>query len=462
MKTKIDIVISHIKEQIDNKKLISGSRLPSVRQLAKKLGFSVSTVVEAYARMQAELIIESRAGSGYYVSGVSEIPVLESVVQYEREIDPLWISRQSLEAKNEIYKPGCGWLPSDWMSETSVRKGLKQALKLDSRFLTDYPAPQGHSGLRKTIAQRKKNQDIHVNMNQILLTDSGTQAIDLVFRHLLNAGDVILVDDPCYFNFQALIKVHQLQYIAVPFTENGPDLHAFEKALQLKPKLYLTNSGIHNPTGACLSIQHAYQIAKMAEQANLVIIEDDIFADFEFIAAPRYAALAGFQHVIQIGSFSKTLSASIRTGYIISHQDQIEELINLRIATNFSCNHLNAEIIYHILNDTNYIKSIERLKIRLNKAMKETINKLEKYHILPWTIPKAGLFLWCHLPENIDAAELSKFCLKHGVILAPGNSFSHSSGASQFMRFNIAQMMHQKIFDVIEAGIHHCLDHDAR
>ncbi len=87
-----------------------------------------------------------------------------------------------------------------------------------------------------------------------MLTESGTQAIDLICRFLLEAGDTVIVDDPCYFNFHALLKAHRINIVSVPYTPHGPDLEIFQSVLaEHSPRLYITNSGIHNPTGAVLS-----------------------------------------------------------------------------------------------------------------------------------------------------------------------------------------------------------------
>src|SRR3546814_14949317 len=123
---------------------------------------------------------------------------------------------------------------------------------------------------------------VYASPEQIMLTESGTQAIDLICRFLLEPGDTVLVDDPCYFNFHALLKAHRVRAVGVPYTPNGPDIEAFESAIrEHSPRLYITNSGIHNPTGAVLSPVIAHRLLKLADTAALVIAQDDRFADFE-------------------------------------------------------------------------------------------------------------------------------------------------------------------------------------
>ena len=108
--------------------------------------------------------------------------IAEHHVQYDREINPLWISRQSLDANEETLKPGCGWLPPEWMPESSLRKALKHAAKSSLKMLVEHPVPHGHMGLRQWIARKNNQYEIQVEPSQILITDSGTQSIDLIFR----------------------------------------------------------------------------------------------------------------------------------------------------------------------------------------------------------------------------------------------------------------------------------------
>ncbi len=98
----------------------------------------------------------------------------------------------------------------------------------------------------------------------------------------------MLVDDLCYFNFHALLRAHRAEIISVPYTPSGPDLTLFEQAItEHKPRIYITNSALHNPTDATLSPVVTHRLLKLAELSEMTIIEDDIFADFEVEASPR-------------------------------------------------------------------------------------------------------------------------------------------------------------------------------
>lgn len=453
--TRINAVMDEIQSKIASRTYLPGNRLPSVRAQAQMMKVSVSTVVEAYERLMAEGIITSRKGAGFYVNGpVAPFALTQIGPKLDREVDPLWISRQSLETDNTVLKPGCGWLPSSWLYETGMRRALRNLAKANTLELAEYATPLGHPALRQLLSRKLMNTGIEVSPEQIMTTESGTDAIDLICRFLLESGDTVLVDDPCYFNFHALLKAHRVRVISIPYMQNGPNLDLFESALkEYSPRLYITNSAIHNPTGAVLSPVTAHKLLKLIDNTDLIVIEDDIFADFESTPAPRLASFDGLSRVIQIGSFSKTVSASLRCGYIIARKDWIEDLVDLKIATSFGGGRLAEEVILMTLTDSGYRKHMEKVRLRLADEMLKTVSKLKAIGIEPWLIPQAGMFLWCSLPEGIEATIIARACLKKGVILAPGNAFSQSLSASGFLRFNVAQCTDDRIFEILKKAL---------
>ncbi|MBB6357316.1 DNA-binding transcriptional MocR family regulator [Aminobacter aganoensis] len=453
--TRIETVMGQIKRRIAAHSLTPGSKLPSIRAQAKTSAVSISTVVEAYNRLVAEGAIVSHPGSGFYVANQTAPLALSEVgPKLDRAIDPFWVSRQSLEANEDAHKPGCGWLPPEWMPEASLRRGLRALSKAAGTSLAEYGSPLGLPPLRQLIARRMADKGIESSPDQIILTESGTQAIDLLCRFLIEPGDTVLVDDPCYFNFQALLRAHRVQIVSVPYTSVGPDIELFAATLiQHRPRLYITNSAVHNPTGATLSPVVAHRVLMLAEQHGLTIIEDDIFADFEHVAGPRLAAFDGLNRVIHIGSFSKTLSASARCGFIAAKTDWIEGLVDLKIATTFGGGRLAAELVLSVLGDSGYRKYLEALRTRLTRARFDVGARLREMGIEPVVEPQAGMFLWCRLPGPRDATEVARAALAEGIVLAPGNAFSPAQTAGDLMRFNVSQFSNPKVFALLHDAL---------
>ncbi len=448
--TRTEALMEQVRARIATRALGPGDRLPSVRRFAAMANVSPSTVVEAYDRLAAEGLIRARRGAGFYVTGASAPPLslAETGAPREQAVDPFWVSKQSLDAEPAASKPGCGWLPADWMPEAALRRSLRGLARADAASLTDYGGTRGSLALRRHLLARLAEEGVEAALDQIVLTGSGTQAIDLICRLMLRPGDTVLVDDPCYFNFQALLRAHQVRIVGAPYTRTGPDVAAFERALgEEKPRLYVTNSAIHNPTGATLSPQTAHRLLSAAAAHDLTIVEDDIFADFEPALSPRLAALDGLDRVIRIGSFSKTISASVRCGHIAARKDVIDGLIDLQVATSFGGpSPVATEMIAGVLSGGSYRKHMEELRRRLTRARRTVGERLDRLGFELWTEPRGGFYLWSRLPQGLDSAAVARAAMGENVVLAPGNVFSVSQTAGGFMRFNVAQMAEEKIF----------------
>lgn len=451
--TLVTTVMDGVQQRIDSRSLVSGAKLPSIRSLADSMSVSKSTVVEAYDRLTASGVISARRGSGFYVAGhAPPLSIADVGPRLDRAIDPIWVMRQSLETSGAALRPGCGWLPRSWLPEASLRTNLRRLARQDKTQLAGYGTPPaGFVPMRQYLAARAGERGIAVTPEQIILTDSGTHAIDLALRFLIKPGDVVLVDDPCYFNFTAMLRAHRAEVIGVLRTASGPDLDDFARVLtKHKPRLYVTNSAFHNPTGSVIKASVVHRILKLAEQHDLLIIEDDIFADFEREPAPRFATLDGLHRVIHIGSFSKTVSASIRCGYIAARAEWIEQLVDLKLATTFGSSPFAAELLHGVVANTTYRRHLRSLHDRLANSMGETARRLTQAGLTPKSDPIGGLFLWAQLPNKLEAAEVAQRALTQNVVLAPGNVFSVSQSCKSMLRFNVSQSLNPRIFDVLQ------------
>jgi len=452
--TLTEAVVAGISAAIAARRLLPGARLPSIRRLAGREGLSKSTVVEAYDRLVAAGRIVSRPGAGFFVATAARAEIGDPVPTLERDIDPKWVMRSVLELDDDVLKPGCGWLPAEWMEGSGLRKALRALARDPAARLFDYAHPLGFPPLRRVLAQRAAERGITVAPHHVLLTDSGSAAIDLALRLTVRAGETVFVDDPCYYNFRAKLALYGARIVGIPFRPDGPDPEIFAReAALLRPVAWITNSGPHNPTGWRISAAVAHRLLSIAGAHDIAVIEDDVFGDFESRPAPRLAALDGLDRVILLGSFSKTLSSATRCGFMMARGERIERLTDLKLATTFVNDDLAAQLVHRMLIDGTYRKHVDNLRRRLAAARDRVARELEGVGLRPLIEGEAGLFLWAELPDGVDAVEVSRFAASEGIVMAPGNVFSPSQSAGRYLRFNVAHSGHRRIFEVLAAAL---------
>ena len=253
-----------------------------------------------------------------------------------------------------------------------------------------------------------------------------------------------------------MLKAHRAKVIGVPYTPNGPDLERFAEALsEHRPRLYITNSALHNPTGAVLSPVIAHRLLKLAEQHDLTIIEDDIFADFEHEPAPRLAAFDGLDRVVHIGSFLQITVGiySLRLYSCAARLDRRAGGYSVSLHPS-AAGDWRAELVLFMLKDGSYRKHMDALRTRLAESMGETVAKLKPLGLSAMDRTAAvACFYGANCRKARTPQKLRRRGLAEGVIFAPGNVFSQSQSANSYMRFNVAQCTDPHIFTVLESAL---------
>lgn len=436
----VEQIVQGISHKIEHRILRSGIKVPSIRQFADQHGVSRFTVVQAYDRLVATGHLLSRKGSGFYV-GKSELSEeLQSACQLDRADDILWLLRQALKDGQHRYQPGCGWLPAEWLDTQGMQRCLRQLSRQPGAHLVEYGQAAGYPPLRQSLQLRLEEAGIRAQTSQIITCHGASHGLDLVSRLLLRSGDTVLVDDPAYFNLFGQLSLFGVEVLAVPRLSDGPDLDALEELLQSsKPRMFITTSVLQNPTSSCISPAKSYELLKLAELHNFYIIEDDVYGDLHPNPPPRLAALDQLKRVIYISSFSKTISASLRVGYIACGQQLANELVDLKLLTQLTTSEIGERAIYHTLSEGLYRKHVRRVLARLEAARDYAIPALESLGFEVFGQPEYGMFVWAKIPPcQYNGLELTDLALKQDVVLAPGNIFHPDVRSSNCMRFNVA------------------------
>lgn len=421
---------------ITQQRLRPGTRLPSIRTLARNLAVSPSCVIEAYDRLVASGWLEARHGTGFFVAERKPGLEQDQAQAWGEAVDGSW--RQFREGHDELLKLGCGWLPSAWRAGDELAQAIRQVSRSHPEALFDYCPPLGLASLRLQLHKRLARLDIPAGTERILTTQGASHALDLLVRTLLRPGDAVLVESPGYYNLFNLLRQHQVRMLPVPRTPSGPDLNALQRLLaEHRPRCLFVNSLYHNPTGTSLTPKVAYRLLELAREHDLRIVEDDIYADFQDGPATRLATLDSEQRVIYMASFSKTLSSALRVGYLVADPALVARLAELKMVTGIGTSRFAEQVVGQMLANGSYRKSMQRLRLRLGQHMAKLLGQLEAYGWEVFCEPYGGMFVWARAP-GLDYARLERIALDNAVLLTPGSAFDHQGASSDWLRINVA------------------------
>jgi histidinol-phosphate/aromatic aminotransferase/cobyric acid decarboxylase-like protein len=268
-----------------------------------------------------------------------------------------------------------------------------------------------------------------------------TQALDLVAREFTRPGDTIFVDDPAWFLMFGSFAAMGLKVVGIPRLADGPDLAQLASLAALhRPKLYVINSVLHNPSSTSLSAAKAFQVLRIAEEHGITIVEDDIYCDLHpgsaVQPATRLAALDQLQRVIYLGGFSKSMAANLRVGFIATSPEWAQRLCDRKMLATLTTSDIGERVVYKILSEGLYRKHIDRIRARLDGVRAKTVRQMEKVGLTVDVAPPAGMFVW--VDAGMDTNVLAERAMAEGLLLAPGSLFSPSQLPSTRMRLNVA------------------------
>ncbi|PTB19887.1 GntR family transcriptional regulator [Trinickia symbiotica] len=448
-------IIEHFHRLIAEGKLQSGMKVPSIRSFAESHGVSVSTVVDAYDRLVADGSLVPRQNSGFFVRSFQHASYLnpETVAKESTSFDSLWMLNRIWQNHSAEINPGCGWLPPRWLDEEGLRRTLRNMAVHSAGSMTGYGVPKGYLPLRWKISDCLNHQEIYCPPEQVLMTSGAAHALSLLIHHLIKPGDTVFVDSPGYSLLFAHLKRIGVDIVGVPLTPTGPDLATFTELLaKHQPKAYFTNPRLHNPTGISCSPATAHKILQLAAKHDFLIVEDDVCADIDASARRPLASLDQLERVIYVGSFSKTISPSLRVGYIAAHPDLIEDLAQLKMAMGLTSSEIGERIVYQVLIDGRHRKHLKGLREQLANAQCSARQKLAEAGLIMFNQAPEGIFVWARHPRYEDSRALSSRALDKDIYLAPGHLFTHHEEPTPWLRFNVSYCDNNALFEFLAAA----------
>jgi len=434
----VDQIAERITKLVQHGQLAPGTRLPSIRKLAKLIGASPFTVVDAYDRLVARGLIESRAGRGFFVTRqrqATSLAAIEALPGSESEV----LALTHLCMSSALIAAGSGFLPENWLLEATPSTVLTR-LSRGRRPQAWQPCPpQGLLELREQVVGRLAQHGIAASAANVMTTFGASQAFDLLARCLLTAGDAVLVEDPGYFVLFEQLRAHHVRLIPVPRRPDGPDLEALEAACRAhRPRAFFTQTLLHNPTGMSADPANCHRVLSLAERFGFAVIEDDVYGDLYEGAGVRLAQIDGLRHVIYVGSFTKLIGPSLRAGFVAADTALIAQLVEKKILSVLSGSALIECFVSEVLDSGRYKRHVDQVRARLARMRRDARAALESAGIAFDTPSGEGMFLWGRVPDSVPVDELVRRAREKSILLAKGSLFSPAQEKSQWLRFNAA------------------------
>ena len=458
-----------------------------MRQCALQQQVSPSTVVAAYDVLLASGLVEARKNRGFFVrenslgnssknrlnSSVAGVFIVSHATnnitnnaENNAENNVININVETLPGKivnpanaamlirgmfhqtNDKPQPGMGVFPPDWLAASFVTSAVRKVTSGAAlqQFSFQYGEPKGDSGLRRSLSNKLADINIAAPMAQIITTVGATHALDIVSRTLLKAGDTVMVEEPGWAIEFARLQMLGLRILPVPRGPQGPDLAVMAQYCELhKPKLFVSVSVLHNPTGYSLSPTSAHRILKLANQYDFHIVEDDTYSHFAPSHATRLSALDGLQRTIYVSGFAKILAPNWRVGYLAAPPDLVERLLDTKLLGSLTTPSLLEKAVSWCIDQGQLRRHAERIRTQLDAARSRAL-KLALTHGCTLAAEPAGLFGW--VDTGVDTEALAQRMLDHGYLLAPGTLFYADRQPSTLMRINFATTQNAEFWAV--------------
>jgi DNA-binding transcriptional MocR family regulator len=427
-----------------------GVRLPSIRLLARRLGVSVHTAVEAYDRLAALGLTLSRPGAGVFVSpSANEVPA-PAALPRPNPGDPLGLSMEANGAREGV-PTGRGFLPAAWVQDAWQGSVLARAGRRMAAALTTSTPPAGDETLRTQIATKLLSQGIPAAPEDIVVTPGATGALDLVIRASLKPGDAVLVEDPGYFMLFQMLERHGVRMIPVPRRHDGPDLPAVEAAcLAHRPRAFFVQTVLHNPTGWTAAPSNLHGLLVLAERHDLMLVEDDVCGDLHPGTPLRLASLAGRGvRVAYVGSFTKVLGPGARLGFLACDAARAGAILQLKVLSALTGSAVEEMLLSEMLAAGSYRRHLDRLRPRLASARALVTRRLAELGFDSDEPAEGGLFLWAGLPDPEMAAAVAEAARSRGIALMGGDLFRPGRAPSRHLRINASRSTDPMIFETL-------------
>lgn len=429
-----------IRDGILDGQLPPGSRLPASRRLAAEAGLSRNTVLAAFEQLDAEGYLDKRRGSGTYVAatvvpqnlmtdhapGTRSNSTLgqcfsargQSITMAARMPLPATTGVPARSTAFQIGLPGLSDFPTDlWVRMVSSR------LRRSSRDLMCYDDPAGYRPLREAIASHVAiSRGIRCTADQVVIVSGSQQALEFCGRILLDPGDPVWLEDPCYLGAKTALISSGARIVPVPVDVNGLDVVAGVEA-EPKAKLAIVTPSHQFPLGVTMALDRRLALLEWAASSGAWVVEDDYDNEFHYRGKPLAAlrAIDPHRRVIYVGTFSKTMFPGLRIGYVIAPPDLVDGFVAAHLSSDMHSPLVDQAVLTDFMQEGHFARHLRHMRALYSERQTFLIDQVRRHIADSIRVEPSGngLHLVGWLVGELDEHNVSQRAAEAGIHLWP-------------------------------------------
>jgi 2-aminoadipate transaminase len=342
-----------------------------------------------------------------------------------------------------------GGLPSpDTFPVERLRSNAAAVLSSAPTGALQYGPTEGFPALREWIAARHSTATVKLDPANVLVTTGSQQALDLLGKTLIDAHSRVLVETPTYLGALQAFSLFEPDFVSVPSDEEGPITSALTPDLIGGARFMYCLPNFQNPTGRRLALHRRHELAKIAQDNGLLVLEDDPYGALSYAGDAMPSLLSMMPgNVVYMGSFSKVLAPGLRVGYLIAPAGLHRKLVQAKQAADLHTPSFTQRIVYETIKDgflDTHIPTIRTLYAQRCKVMLEAMSR----HFpssASWNRPQGGMFIWVQLPKGVDSMKLLDKAIAANVAFVPGAPFFANDPQANTLRLSFVTVPPEKI-----------------
>jgi 2-aminoadipate transaminase len=304
-----------------------------------------------------------------------------------------------------------------------------------------YSVTEGILPLREKIVKMLDPDNKQLTVENVIITHGSQQALDLLSKVFIDNGSPVITENPTYLGALQSFQLFQAKVLAIPSDSSGINTSLLRDRLKKeKPRFVYLMPNFQNPTGLSYPLERRKELAALAREYDLIIIEDDPYGAlrFEGERMPSLFSLAKGRNVVYLSTFSKTIAPGLRVAYVAGDADLLKKLVIAKQGTDLQTNTLGQYIVNEYLESGHYQKHIDAVRQTYHERRDVMLTALESHfpRSVSWNKPSGGMFFWVRLPDGSDAGAILNKCIEHNVAFVPGSEFYPDGSGKNTMRLN--------------------------